>query len=219
MYGVVLLGDSQRVDVTGSYRVIGDVSPTLVDVPSLVVDSKTGGLANVIVYLKTSPDGPHKPTRPAPEVVVREGSYVPRILTVMAGETATIKSDDGTLFSPRISLINNNPNCYATTPGPNGEVPVPLEKPEPLPMPVRCDINPNLAGYWLVVDHPYAAVTDLTGSFTIKDLPAGEHELIIWHEEIGYIERTRNVVVPDSGNVVLPPAFVPGERFASTESQ
>lgn len=200
-------------DLTGTYRVAGELPADAVDSSSLVVDAQSGGLVNVIVYLKKSPDGPHKPNRPDPEVLVREGDYLPRVLTVMAGETVMIKSDDGSLFSPRLALINNNPNCYAPTPGPDGELPVPLEKPERLPIPVRCDIDPNRKGYWLIVDHPYAAVTDSSGSFTVKDLPPGEHELTVWHERIGYVERNVVVSIREGENVTRSTVDIPAERF------
>jgi hypothetical protein len=41
---------------------------------------------------------------------------------------------------------------------------------------------------WVVVrPNPYAAVSKADGSFEIKNVPAGEVELQLWHEKAGYI--------------------------------
>ena len=47
---------------------------------------------------------------------------------------------------------------------------------------------------WLVVkDHPYVGVTDEHGRFEMKNLPAGEHTLVVWHELPGFVQEvTRN---------------------------
>jgi hypothetical protein len=38
-----------------------------------------------------------------------------------------------------------------------------------------------MSAYAGVVDHPWYAVTDATGAFTFKDLPAGEYTVEAWH--------------------------------------
>lgn len=40
----------------------------------------------------------------------------------------------------------------------------------------------------MVLPHPYFAVTDETGSFTIKNLPVGDCQIRLWHEKMGGIE-------------------------------
>jgi hypothetical protein len=40
-----------------------------------------------------------------------------------------------------------------------------------------------MSGYQLPLDHPYGAVTDDDGRFTITDLPSGTHSFVIWHEK------------------------------------
>jgi hypothetical protein len=42
-----------------------------------------------------------------------------------------------------------------------------------------------MRGWLLIVDHPYAAVTDEDGRFEIPQLPAGEHRFRLWHERPG----------------------------------
>jgi hypothetical protein len=45
-----------------------------------------------------------------------------------------------------------------------------------------CDIHPWMSGYIHVVKHPYYAVTDSDGRFELTDIPAGTHQIRLWHE-------------------------------------
>jgi hypothetical protein len=38
-----------------------------------------------------------------------------------------------------------------------------------------------------VFDHPYFAVTDEQGNFEIRNAPAGEYRLVVWHETNGWV--------------------------------
>ena len=40
----------------------------------------------------------------------------------------------------------------------------------------------RVRAWHLPLDHPYGAVTDADGNFTIKNLPVGTHKFRIWHE-------------------------------------
>lgn len=67
------------------------------------------------------------------------------------------------------------------------------------------ELSSGAAFYWLraylwVSDHPYAAITDASGAFTLTQVPAGEYEIVSWnpnwhiaaterHPEFGEIER------------------------------
>jgi hypothetical protein len=68
-----------------------------------------------------------------------------------------------------------------------------------------------MVAYWLVLDHPYAAITDEQGKFTIEKLPAGEHTFRVWHEGQGFIDNAYNVTVKpgqtaDLGKIKVPAA-------------
>jgi len=49
---------------------------------------------------------------------------------------------------------------------------------------MKCDVHPWMGAYIGVVNHPFYAVTDENGNFTIENLPAGEYTLKAWHERL-----------------------------------
>jgi hypothetical protein len=53
----------------------------------------------------------------------------------------------------------------------------------------------------LVLDHPYFAMPDLDGSFTIANVPAGSYTIVGWHERIG--ERASTVSVKPGGSASI----------------
>lgn len=58
---------------------------------------------------------------------------------------------------------------------------------------VKCDAHEWMRGYVYASEHPYVAITDASGNFEIKDLPAGKYKVRIWHE--GFKEVTKTVEV------------------------
>ncbi|MGE3806689.1 MAG: hypothetical protein AB7K24_18635 [Gemmataceae bacterium] len=55
-----------------------------------------------------------------------------------------------------------------------------------LPLTVECNIHKWMKGRILVLPHPYFAVTDADGNFEIKNAPAGEWYLKVYHDSIGW---------------------------------
>ncbi|MFO0863621.1 MAG: hypothetical protein U0744_02995 [Gemmataceae bacterium] len=56
-----------------------------------------------------------------------------------------------------------------------------------LPIAVECNIHPWMKGWVRVFDHPYFAVTDEDGKFEIKDAPAGDFRILVWHGSGGWL--------------------------------
>jgi hypothetical protein len=71
-----------------------------------------------------------------------------------------------------------------------------------------------MRSHWLILDHPYAAITDAQGKFTIADLPAGDYEFRIWHETAGDIEKELKVSVKADQTTDLGEIKVHADRFA-----
>ena len=60
---------------------------------------------------------------------------------------------------------------------------------------VFCQIHAQMNASIVVLDHPWFAIPDEDGTFTIADVPAGERTLVAWHERIGE-KRERLTVTP-----------------------
>jgi hypothetical protein len=50
-------------------------------------------------------------------------------------------------------------------------------------MKFQCDVHPWMFAWVTVVDHPYFAVTDKEGNFTIKDVPPGKYKISYQHRK------------------------------------
>jgi plastocyanin len=47
---------------------------------------------------------------------------------------------------------------------------------------ITCDSHTHMRSYAMVFDHPYHAVTDDSGTFTIDNVPPGKYTVKVWHE-------------------------------------
>ena len=132
-------------------------------------------------------------------------------MIVRTDQTVVVKSDDAIAHNTHTYPLRNQATNFLVSPSDRTGIKVNFKVAEKLPTQVKCDIHPWMSAYWLVLDHPYAAVSDTDGVFTIKGLPAGEHELIIWQEKVGYVDRKFKVTVKadtttDVGSVEIPAA-------------
>ena len=64
-----------------------------------------------------------------------------------------------------------------------------------------------MVAYWVILDHPYAAISDENGNFEIKDLPVGTHEFNVWQESAGYLDKKYTVNIKDGNNQEKPLKF------------
>ena len=181
------------------------------DVPdeSLVVDAKSGGIANVVIYLQKKPAKVHPDLEKSKEKEVlfdQKGcQFLPHVLLVRNDQQVRVKSDDAVAHNTHTYPLKNKQENFVVSPNDRTGVAVPsVTLAERLPAKVGCDIHPWMQAYWMVVDHPYAAVTDKDGKFSIPNLPVGEHEFRVWHERKGYLERKYSVKVLKGDNALKP---------------
>lgn len=175
---------------------------------SLVVGEK-GGVANVFVYLAERPGVVHPDLVQPPRDAVRftqEGCvFEPHALVARVGGTVEVESLDPVPHNMQTFPIRNVATNFVLPAAPAPAERVTLPKAEVMPFKVKCGFYPWMRAYWLVLDHPYAAITGADGRFTIRNLHAGRHELRVWHERAGYLERRLVVDVPTNGTAAIEP--------------
>ncbi|MBY0526276.1 MAG: hypothetical protein K2R98_22980 [Gemmataceae bacterium] len=109
--------------------------------------------------------------------------FIPHCLAMREGQTLIAKNS-----SPIGHNVNytghplRNPGKNVAV-GPKGAIEIEnLKADEKFPVTVACNIHGWMKAYVRVFDHPYFAVTDGEGNFEIKNAPAGEWRLKVWHE-------------------------------------
>jgi hypothetical protein len=161
------------------------------------VISADGGVANAFVYLKNPPAGDY-PVPAEPAVLDQVGcAYVPRVLGVRAGQTVNVKNSDETTHNIRSFPTINKP-FNISQPGP-GVRERKFDEPE-MHVKMKCDFHPWMTSHVFSMAHPFFAVTDADGKFSIANVPAGEYTVGVWHETFG--EQEAVVTVGDSGAMV-----------------
>lgn len=68
---------------------------------------------------------------------------------------------------------------------------------------VTSNAHPWMRGYVFVFDHPYAAVTDEKGAFTIDNLLPGEYVLRAWHEGFGWKEAKVKLAPNETASIEI----------------
>jgi hypothetical protein len=174
---------------------------------SLLVNPGSGGIKNVFFYLEKKPKG-GKPAaevgsqklwptagEPGSQLVLDQQNctFSPHAMIVLAGVPFTAKSQDTVVHSYRLSPPKNPPLNEEIPSNGSKEFTFPLA--EKAPFSISCATHTWMSGYQLVLDHPYGAVTDADGKFTITDLPSGSYTFIIWHEKAGTIRDDFEVEV------------------------
>lgn len=176
----------------------------------LVVDSESKGIANIFVYLRKAPKKINPDLKSfEPEVVFDQKGcrFIPHTLLVRAGQSVEVLNSDPISHNTHTYAIRNasqNLIIPGNTPQGKGTM-FPMKSRESLPIQVKCDLHSWMQAYWLILDHPYAAITDTDGSFEIKDLPVGKHSFRVWHERVGYLERSLSVTIGDGETTELDP--------------
>jgi plastocyanin len=162
----------------------------------LLIDPKSRGIQNVVVWLRpdhddrtlTFPKDKIHPDQLKPKSIAHtidqpKCQFEPRVLAARHGDTLTIRNS---------ATINHNVNYSSDVEAfnviikPLGQQALknPLEA-QRTPIMVKCDLHPWMSARVRVFDHPYFAVTDAEGRFTLPRVPVGKWRIVYWHEQ-GY---------------------------------
>ena len=69
---------------------------------------------------------------------------------------------------------------------------------------IDCDVlHTWMRAYLIVTEHPYTAVTNAAGRFSLDQVPPGEYTLRLWHERLGDMMQTISVGDKQAVSVAL----------------
>ena len=162
---------------------------------SLVV-GENKGIKNAVVSISNIPNG--KDFGEAMVLDQKECVYTPHIVLTPAGSELEILNNDGILHNIH-TYSEANPAFNQAQPKFKKKLKKKFDQPEVVR--VECDAHGWMKGWIVVMDHPYYAVTDGEGEFSLSDVPAGEYEVKIWHETLG--ETMQKVTVEAGGAASL----------------
>jgi len=174
---------------------------------TLMIDAPTRGIKNAFVYLRKTPDTIHlRYTEKELEditIVSRHTRYIPRASVVRLGQTVQLKNlSPNHLTNFNVSPVRSVAVNYLLKPLKQSEWNP--QRAERFPIRIQNDFQPMAKTWLLILDHPYAAVTATDGTFTIPDLPVGEHRLTVWQETMGYVEKSVKVTVEAGKTTHMP---------------
>ena len=152
---------------------------------SLVVNEE-GQLANVFVFVyvprgqKLEVHESYEETAEEPVVLDNNHcAFEPHCLVMRTSQPLSVKNSDpvghNTNVPNQFNLIVPSGNALEHT----------FQTAQTYPLPVACNIHPWMKSHLLIREDPYATLSGGDGTFEIKNIPAGEHEFVFWHERPG----------------------------------
>jgi hypothetical protein len=163
---------------------------------SILVNPKTRGIKNVVVYLRPDNEKPAAAFAPneihpddlkrkPAEVVIDQPCcmFVNRVSLARVGDTIVVKNPAPAPVAHNFfwdSANNGSHNVNVPVQG-LWKMPKPLVAEAP-PIQYKCTIHGWMTGYVRIFDHPYYTITDEDGKFEIKNAPAGKYRIVFWHE-------------------------------------
>lgn len=193
--GVVTMKDPpspSTLATTADQAVCGDTAPN----EEIVADAD-GHVANAVVRVTGVPWPAAAPVPTLNNVACR---FVPRVQIAKTRGQLDITSEDETLHSTHAYDDRNRTDFNIAMPFSGMNVTRPLRRPGI--MRVQCDSHPWMRG-WIVVSNDIGAVSEVDGMFTIEDVPAGTHEVTVWHETLGAQPQTITVTAGETTTVAF----------------
>jgi len=162
-----------------------------------LIDSNNA-LKNAVVFLDVAlPIAPVDPQKL--NIIENSGcQYVPRVLAMQKGERLRVRNNDPKLHIPH-SYLNERTVFMLSLPFKNSILDATRKIRDTGMLKLVCDTHAWMLGFVHVFDHPYFAVTDDKGAFSLLNVPSGTYTLKVWHEDGGM--RSREVTVSESGEV------------------
>jgi plastocyanin len=166
--------------VTSSTRRLASAGAYPSRVVGLAADRRTSEISNVVVFVRAKPT-PSAPMRAA--ITQQDEEFVPHMVAVTAGSTVDFPNED-IVFHNVFSLSRAGEFDLGRYPKGRSKTRVfgraGLIK-------VFCHLHSQMSAMIRVFDHPYFTIPDADGNFSIPDVPAGDYDVVAWHERVGEV--------------------------------
>ena len=149
-----------------------------------MVGSDGKSFGNVFVYIKDGL-GNYLYDPPAGSATIDQHGcrYHPHVFGMRVGQVLEIVNSDPTLHNIH-ALPKGNTEFNTGQPIQGMKTEHKFTAKEVM-VPFKCDVHGWMNAYVGVLDHPFFAVTDKDGKFSLKGLPPGTYTIEAWHEKGG----------------------------------
>lgn len=154
---------------------------------------RKGKLANVFVYVKSAALDAYTFELPDSVAILEHKGcrYVPHLLGVRVGQLLTVINSDSTTHNTHPTPKANSEWNQSQPAG--GEPITTSFKRSEVFFPFKDNQHPWEKAYVGVFDHPFFAITDEDGNFSMDGLPPGDYTIVAWHELYG--EKTMELTL------------------------
>ncbi len=147
------------------------------------------GLQYAVVQIVGAPGSLSAPAE-APTLNQEGCRFSPHVVVVGTGQPLDVLNNDDILHNIH-THSEANPEKNIGQPGFLKKLSLTFEEPEIFR--VGCDVHQWMSARIVVTDHPFVAVTDENGAFSIAAVPPGTYQMTVWHEQLG--EQTKEITV------------------------
>ena len=169
-----------------------------------VVVGEGGALKNTIIYLMdiSSGAGFPKDAKVKYELDQKGCHFNPHVRLLPVGQRLTMLNPDKIMHNVHI-FSRENPAFNRSQPGSRRKMPVKAVKKAEGPVAVKCDVHGWMKAWIAYIPHPYFALSDENGKYTLENVPPGTYKLGYWHEACGTNNDTPASVTVDAGGSVM----------------
>lgn len=188
---------AERMPVTQDQNICGEEPKA----SEALVVSASGGLQSAVVWLDGITRGKPLPAEPRAEINNTTCRFEPHVQGAIVGSRIDVKNSDDVLHNTHARQGTDRLTVFNVGLPIQGQVSRQRLK-RPGLVKVGCDAGHTwMSAFIYVFEHPYYAVTDADGNFSITDIPAGKYTVQIWHETLG--TKSAEVTITPAGAATL----------------
>ena len=161
-----------------------------------VLVGQGGALRNAVVSIEGVQGA--SAVRPRDLVLHNEGcAFRPHVQVGMVESPLTLSNHDPMMHNVHMSLVTGGRGRSILNLALPGRVPrlnASRATQAPGIVKVKCDAHEWMSAYILLFDHPFYAIVDGGGNFSIPRVPPGTYVVRVWHETLGQLTKEVTVV-------------------------